>query len=58
LDGTPAQGISFRTLSDDQVLPEGSFEEVDWDDEKIEEATGNAGATMERWFVPSNYFQI
>jgi hypothetical protein len=33
-----------------EVLPEGALEKIKyWDKEKIEEATGNEGATMERW---------
>lgn len=38
------------SLTRAEVLPEGALEGHEWDDEQIEEATGNEGATMERWY--------
>jgi len=55
LDGSPGSLIS-DDLEDDEVLPKGSFEDISWDDEKIEEATGNAGAEMERWYKAAVIF--
>ena len=31
------------------LLPPGAFSDIEWDNEKVEEATGNEGASMERW---------
>ncbi|GAQ83930.1 hypothetical protein KFL_001690080 [Klebsormidium nitens] len=45
--------VAFDRLPIDEefeVLPEGALEGHEWDDEQIEEATGNEGASMERWY--------
>jgi hypothetical protein len=51
LDGTPVSIRKSMHLEKAQVLPRGSLREdnVEWDGEEIEEATGNEGASMDRW---------
>ncbi len=31
---------------------------IEWDDQKVEEASGNEGATMERWYVHTRHTQV
>jgi hypothetical protein len=33
-----------------ELLPRKGLKDHKWDEEEIEEATGNEGATMERWY--------
>jgi len=31
---------------------------IEWDDQQVEEASGNEGATMERWYVHTRHAQV
>ncbi|KAJ3043357.1 hypothetical protein HK097_001773 [Rhizophlyctis rosea] len=42
-------GISFEVGIDESEVMQ-DISDYEWDDEKVEEATGNAGATTERWY--------
>lgn len=38
------------SVDEDEIVPDGALDDLDPDHEKIEEATGNEGASMERWY--------
>lgn len=42
--------FDFMDIKEDtEVVPPGALQAIKWNKEKVEEATGNAGALMERW---------
>jgi hypothetical protein len=38
------------TVKSEEIFPEGALENAGAEDESVSEATGNEGATMERWY--------
>jgi predicted 2-oxoglutarate/Fe(II)-dependent dioxygenase YbiX len=40
-------------ITDEQIFPHDRYEDLEVADEEVEEDTGNAGATMERWYKTS-----
>jgi hypothetical protein len=51
LDGTTVRNPFTIIDGETEILPENAFNNCKWDDQEVEEATGNEGATMERWYT-------
>lgn len=50
LDGKAMEFGEMKVIEEDEVLPPGYFEGQDPDEEEYEGYTGNAGATLDRWY--------
>jgi hypothetical protein len=53
LDGKSQPDIHKReeiSIEENELLPQDALDDIDFDKEEVEEDTGNAGATFERWY--------